>query len=160
MIEILPTVISETPTDDQVYETTRRLLRMEQAHCPVTHRFAPGIYTREVFMPAGTFAIGFKHRTEHLNVMSKGRMLLLIDGQRLEVSAPYVMKSRAGLQKFAHVLEDTLWMTIHPTAGMEHCGEDVDKLEAVLLFPSQALDDHKQELKLLEFPATPSKEEK
>src|SRR3990167_5411984 len=33
-------------------------LKKEQVECPVYHRFGPGIYIREVHIPAGTFAIG------------------------------------------------------------------------------------------------------
>src|SRR5690242_10473496 len=57
-----------------------QLLSEPQLPAPVTHHFAPGVYMREIFMPAGAFVIGHEHRTEHLNVILTGRASVMMDG--------------------------------------------------------------------------------
>ena len=54
-------------------------LKEEQIDCPVIHSFSPGIYTREVHLPAGIFAIGHHQKKEHLNIFLKGKVTMLND---------------------------------------------------------------------------------
>ncbi len=106
--------------------------RFNLIECPVTHYFAPGIYMRELFMPAGSIIIGKIHRTEHLNIVEKGRLHLLNeDGTVEEIIAPKTFVSKAGVQKAARVYEDTVWKTVHPTDET-----DIATLEALLTEPS------------------------
>jgi hypothetical protein len=56
-----------------------RLLEESQVDVPLVHRFAPGVYLREVAMrvPVGEkflFVIGHKHKTEHFNIVLSGRV--------------------------------------------------------------------------------------
>jgi len=88
----------------------------EQPEMPVTHRFSPGIYCREIFMPAlpgGTIVIGHKHKTRHQNIVLTGRALVTIDGVCTEIVAPSVFESDAGAQKALLILEDMRWITVH-----------------------------------------------
>ena len=41
---------------------------------PVTHRFTPGLYSREIFMPKGTFVTSKIHKTEHPLVILSGAL--------------------------------------------------------------------------------------
>jgi hypothetical protein len=91
------------------------LLNLPQAATPVTHHFAPGVYVREIFMPAGTFVIGHCHRTEHLNVILAGRVAVMMDGLVHHLAAPCVLPSGAGVRKLLYIEEDCRWATIHPT---------------------------------------------
>ena len=83
--------------------------------CPTTNHFAPGVYVREIFMPAGAFVVGHKHKTEHLNVMLTGRARVLMNGAVHELAAPFTFRSGAGVRKVLFILEDCTWQTIHPT---------------------------------------------
>lgn len=107
------------------------LLQCEQVECPLVHRFAPGVYLREIFMPAGSFVLGHEHVTGHFNVILSGRARVLIDGKVREIQAPFTFKSEPGIRKALYVLEDMIWQTIHPTDET-----DVEKLEAMLVKPS------------------------
>jgi hypothetical protein len=91
------------------------LAELPQTECPVVNRFAPGIYARELLMPAGNLVIGAEHRTAHLNIMLTGRATLLVNGVAREVVAPFICKSEPGVMKVAIVHEDCRWLTIHPT---------------------------------------------
>lgn len=87
-----------------------------QIECPLTHRFAPGIYLREIFMPADTIVIGKLHLTEHFNVLLKGSCMIVHDnGKREILTAPHSFVSKPGVQKVLYILEDMIWQTIHAT---------------------------------------------
>jgi hypothetical protein len=100
---------------------------VEPADCPVTHHFGPGVYIRECFMPAGTLVVGHAHRQASLNVMLKGRMVLLIEGAVTVVEAPYMTISPPG-RKAAYVLEDAVWQNIFATEE-----QDLDRLEGMFI---------------------------
>lgn len=103
-----------------------------QVECPLVHRFAPGVYLREIFMPAGSIVIGKIHKTRHFNVVLKGRCHLVSeDGSVVELVAPCTFVSDAGVQKVLYIDEDTVWQTVHPTSET-----DLDKLDAELIEPA------------------------
>lgn len=115
----------------------RQFLGQPQADCPVTHRFGPGVYIREVHMPAGAFIIGHRHKTTHLNVMLTGRLgLLNDDGTETEMVAPRTFVAQPG-RKAAYIYEDVIWQNIHATDET-----DVAKLEDTFLDKSPAFLDH------------------
>lgn len=116
-----------------------QLLKLPQVECPVVHRFAPGVYLREIHMPAGTMVIGHKHKTEHLNIILQGRCRVIIDGAVVEIEAPHTFISQAGAQKVLNVLEDTIWQTVHPTDET-----DVQTLESMLVEPSESKLTHEE----------------
>ena len=83
--------------------------------CPVVNYFAPGVYAREITIPAGTLATGKIHLTACLNIISKGRMIVATEEGQREISAPCTFISPAGTKRAGMALEDTVWTTIHPT---------------------------------------------
>ena len=53
------------------------LRAMPQVDCKEKHYFGPGLYVREVTMPAGSVIVGKPHKTEHLCVMLQCRMKIV-----------------------------------------------------------------------------------
>lgn len=103
-------------------------LAMPQVDCPVRHHFAPGLYVRELQMPAGTFAIGHRHKFAHLNILMEGKVLVLNDdGTTRELAAPAMFIGEPG-RKVGVVLENMTWLNIYATDE-----RDVATLEATLL---------------------------
>ena len=83
---------------------------------PVVHRFTPGLYIREIFMPAGAVLTSKIHRTEHPYVVSKGVVCVYSDNDGPTIIvAPYTGITKPGTRRFLVVLEDTIWTTFHPT---------------------------------------------
>lgn len=120
-------------TNEAIEEAEGRLLEQIdplEIECPLVHRFAPGVYMREVTMPAGTYVIGHEHLTEHGNVVLSGRALVSMNGEVAEVVAPQVFTSPAGLRKILIILEEMRFMTIHPNPADER---DIDTLEAIFV---------------------------
>jgi hypothetical protein len=105
-------------------EIESRMLTLPQANCPVFHYFAPGLYVRELHMQAGTLAIGHKQKFPHLNILIKGKILMLESGGvQKEYAAPMTFMGMPG-RKVGYVLEDIIWQNIYPTDET-----DIEKLE-------------------------------
>ena len=86
------------------------------AACPVQHHFAPGAYGREMTIPAGLVVVGKIHKHAHINVISKGRAQVFTEQDGvLELAAPCTFVSSPGTKRVVHVLEETVWTTVHVT---------------------------------------------
>ena len=86
------------------------------ASCPVKHHFAPGSYGREMTLPAGMVVVGKIHKHAHINVISKGRVQVFTEQDGvLELAAPCTFVSSPGTKRVVHVLEETVWTTVHVT---------------------------------------------
>lgn len=117
---------------EQVSRLEEHMLALPQAECPVVHHFGPGIYVREVTLPAGTLAIGHAQRFEHLNIMLTGAVAILKDDGTTEVlRAPMIFVGKPG-RKVGFVLETCVWQNVYATEE-----RDIDKLEAMFLDKSE-----------------------
>jgi hypothetical protein len=86
------------------------------AECPVTHRFAPGLYIREIFIPAGTLLTSALHKTEHPFVLAMGRIAVISETEgRVLYHAPHVGITPAGTRRALYAETDVVWVTIHKT---------------------------------------------
>lgn len=110
--------------------------KLELVDPPVTHRFVPGMYCREIFMKAGTLIVSKIHLTEHIYVVTKGRVSVYIpDVGVQEISAPYTGITKPGTRRVLCIHEDTTWLTFHPTVEGETCEADLGKIEARIIDP-------------------------
>lgn len=108
------------------------MLQMPQVNCPVVHHFGPGIAIREVFMPAGTLAIGHKQKFEHLNIMLRGKVMVVgEDGMMHTLSAPLIFVGKPG-RKIGYVLEDMIWQNVYATDL-----KNADEVEAFFIEKSE-----------------------
>ena len=100
------------PLDDTVSHHTEEM----QDLMPVTHKLENGLYTREVFMPAGMLVVSFIHKQNHPSFFMEGEMSLLMDsGEVKRVKAPMVVHTEAGTQRVAVIHEDTRWACVYRT---------------------------------------------
>jgi len=113
------------------------MLHPEQKPLPVKHYFSNGVYCRELFIPAGMMLTGKIHKTEHISIMLKGRMMVLKDGEPVEVVGPMTEVVKPGIKRVGVAIEDTTWITVHQTDET-----DVDKLEDMLVTTDYAEVEH------------------
>lgn len=99
--------------------------------CPLVHHFAPGLYAREIFIPAGILIIGKIHRHAHVNTISKGKCVVATEFGLQELEAPKSFISKPGVKRAVLALEDTIWTTYHPTEET-----DLDKIEEYVIAPT------------------------
>jgi quercetin dioxygenase-like cupin family protein len=92
-----------------------------------SHHFAPGVYAREYFIPKGSVVIGKIHKTEHFNIVCKGKCSVSTEDGPLVFEGPCVFVSRPGVKKAVYAFEDTTWITIHVTeeTDLERIEEEV-----------------------------------
>lgn len=141
---VMPKVTFSLDRSSQVDLLEREFLKLPQVNCPVVHRFGPGIYIREVTVPAGSYAIGHAQRFEHMNVFLKGRVTVINDdGSKTELVAPMTFVGKPG-RKIGYVHEDMVWQNIYATTET-----DIATLEATYLDKSDGWQAHHASIPLL-----------
>jgi hypothetical protein len=129
----------------KIEQVESHLLDLPQVECPVVHHFGPGIYIREVTLPAGTLAIGHAQRFEHLNIMLTGAVVMVgDDGKTKVLRAPMIFVGKPG-RKLGYVLETCIWQNVYATEE-----RDIDKLESMFLDKSSTWQAHAEAAKQLE----------
>lgn len=118
---------------NQVALLEKEFLNHDQAQCHVVHKFGPGIYIRELIVPADTYLIGHIQKMPHMNLLVKGRVSVMNDdGSFTELVAPMSFAGSPG-RKVGYVHEDMVWQNIYATSE-----RDVENLEEMLLDKSEA----------------------
>lgn len=108
------------------------LAQMPQVDCPVVHRFTPGLYIREITMPAGTLITSAVHKTQHPFVISKGRIRVVSETEgAVEYVAPYCGVTMPGTRRMLLAIEETVWTTFH-VIKPEEAG-DVERIASRIL---------------------------
>lgn len=120
-------------TDQQLDCLERELLRdLPAVEFKVEHRFTPGLYGREIFMPAGSLLTSKVHKTRHQYAILTGVARVFIDGKGVEeLRAPHVGITEPGTRRLLYIVEDCRWITFHPIEADED--GDVDKIEARII---------------------------
>lgn len=131
-------------SEQKIQTVEKEFLKQEQVDCPVVHRFGPGIYIREVTLPAGCFSIGHYQKTEHLNIMLAGKVIMVKDdGTHVELEAPQTFVSKPG-RKIGYIIDTVVWQNVYATDET-----DVEKLEEMFLEKSITWKEHQEAEKLL-----------
>jgi hypothetical protein len=100
---------------DRLRDMEHLMVNMPQAPCPVVHTFHDGVYMRQVFMPAGTVAIGHHQRFEHINILVQGAVQVRNDDGSLTVlEAPLTFIGQPG-RKVGLILSDLVWINVYKT---------------------------------------------
>lgn len=126
-----PTSVNIAPVSamrEKVERLEASMMGMPQAHCPVRHYFAPGLYAREMSIAAGVTVTGAIHKTENLIAVTMGRLLMVTEDGAKEVCAGDVLICPAGRKNAVTALEDSRWVNFMANPGNE---TDTDKLVEV-----------------------------
>jgi hypothetical protein len=110
----------------------------EPVDLPLNHMFTKatpgacgGMYTREIFMPAGAWVVSHIHRTAHPFVVLSGIALVWTREKGVEtLTGGHLGFTAPGTQRILYIVEDTVWATFHATDLQE-----VKAIEGVLLEP-------------------------
>lgn len=118
------------PSRLQIERLEGHLAAMPQVEIPPVHRFADGLYAREITIPADTLMTGKVHLHEHVSIMLSGDMTVLTEGGIKRVQGPQVFISPAGTKRVGYAHSETRWVTVHVNADN---GQDVGQIETRLV---------------------------
>jgi hypothetical protein len=119
---------------DGVVESTLEDCTLKHYFAPIDDKYGCGTYAREMLIPKGTLIIGKIHRHQHLNFISKGKVIVYTEFGEKHLEAPCTFVSEVGLKRAVYAQEDTLWTTVHLTA---HTGEEnLTKIEEEVIAPT------------------------
>lgn len=138
--------IGRSVSREFILDFERELLKREQVEMPVTHYFAPGMYVRSLFIPAGVCLTGAIHRHAHLNIIAQGDISVLTEDGVQRFQAPRVLLSSVGIKRVGYTHSDTTWITCHTNPTDE---SDIKKLEAMYVTNDYAQLE-RDEVKILE----------
>lgn len=122
-----------TPTSkhDALNDLEVALAQLPPVELPVTHQFTPGIYVRQIEIPAGTMLTSMTHLTEHPFVLSQGMIKVTSDNEgSVTYQAPYTGITKPGTRRALHAITDVIWTTFHATEET-----DVEKICEQILAP-------------------------
>jgi hypothetical protein len=136
------------PTREQIDCIEKFILGCPQVETPTQHYFSPGIYAREMFIPAGTVLTGAVHKTTHL-VQFDGDITVLTDGGMRRLTGRHTFVSQAGAKRVGYAHADT-WCTGFFATDKTDIEELENELveDAHLLQSRRVVLEHTHELKL------------
>ena len=83
--------------------------------CRITHYHAPGLYAREMWMPEDCLITGKIHLTEHICILSKGKVTVANGGDSTTYEAPATIISPVGSKRAIYAHEESVWTNFHAT---------------------------------------------
>ena len=103
-------VIGYKNPDDPINLLEIESIEMPPVACPVTHKFTPNLYTREIFMPKGTLVTSLMHLTTHPFFILQGDVSVWSHDMPIQrYKAPYSGITKAGTRRVLYTHEDTIW---------------------------------------------------
>ena len=116
----------------KIEKLANSMMGLPQPDFKFRHYFSPGIYAREITIPAGVVLIGAKHRVQNMAILTKGTLQLVTDTGTVIVKAgDPPINCRAGRENAAMALEEAVWTNFFPNPTDE---TDIDKLVEALAF--------------------------
>ena len=114
------------------------LLQHPETHVPVVsvNHHSDGILAREMFMEEGCYYVGKEHSERHLNILLSGRLTVWTVHGRMNLVAPAIFESMAGVKKVGYAHTACRYLTVHPNPSNER-NEDI--LEGMFIRPEEQM---------------------
>ncbi len=115
-----------------VEATEAFMFSLPQVTAEPVHRFAPGLYCRQLTMPADTIWMSKTHKHEHFAFIMSGSCTVISEAGRETFFAPFMMKTQAGTKRFLLIHEECTWITVHSVPPEINQVEHVEQIEDYL----------------------------
>src|ERR1700677_203705 len=137
----------ENLIDDKIDELESYMMYYPAVNCPLTHTFTPGLYTRTIFMPAGTLITSLIHKTEHQFIISAGVGLVAMkEGEWKRLAGSHIVITKPGTRRILYIEADCLWTTCHATDVQPENETEESVLKAVELITDRIIEVHENKL--------------
>jgi len=128
--------MDELITKDAIGELKMVMETLPAVSCPLKHDFTPGMYIREITMPAGTCVISKQHLTTHPYVILEGVLAVYnTEDHFLGYLYPGIRGvTKPGTVRLLKIIETTRWVTFHALdfiTGEENGWDEVKKQDLV-----------------------------
>lgn len=146
--EMVSEITAPTPSelakaDEVVNRLEKQIAQLPPVEMPVVHRFTHGpdgkvnLYTRQIFMPAGTILTSKIHKTEHQYIVSQGSAAVRDnDGAWTMINAPYHGITQPGTRRALFIVADCIWTTMHVVDT-----DNLEEIEKKLIEPFNSLEE-------------------
>jgi hypothetical protein len=106
---IIPQAATPVILHERIMQFERFLRTLPQIEIPVEHFFAPGVYVRQIRIPAGAFLTGSVYKEPHIHTILQGRMEVATENGVVQVKGPYTFVALPGFKRAGYAYEDTIW---------------------------------------------------
>ncbi len=129
VLDIIEPIVAEKTANERIDAVELALTEFEPVECPLTHVFTPGIYTRQIFMPAGSLITSKIHKTRHPFFVLQGKVSVYTekDGEII-IEAPYSGITEPGTRRVLFIWEDCIWTTVHANPDNETVEQIEDRI--------------------------------
>lgn len=127
--------LEKTDLTNKALDEMERLIKdnLQSCNFEVKHIFTKGMYSRAIFMPAGSLLTSKIHLTEHQYIISIGRAIVYENDGTHEVCGPYHGVTKPNTRRALYILEDTIWTTFHPIDFIEEKDYTEEEVADILL---------------------------
>lgn len=92
--------------------------QLQFVEAELKHTFTPGLYSRQITMPAGTVVVSEIHKTEHQYVVLDGVCEVWTEAEGwVLIKAPFSGITKPGTRRVLKIHLPTVWQTFHPTTA-------------------------------------------
>lgn len=137
----------EIPLSDKIDELESAMMGCDPVDCPLNHKFLPGIYIREILMPAGSLVTSMIHKTTHPYFVLQGKVSVISEnfGEQY-IEAPFTGTTLPNTRRVLYIIENCVWITVHPTSIQPKDDSPEALMEAVALIEDEILDNRENPL--------------
>jgi quercetin dioxygenase-like cupin family protein len=122
----------KTPTLGQIHALQELVGSVEQTANEPIHRFADGMYVRELTINAGDVVVGKMHKHEHPVMLIKGSATVWTEKEVVRITAPQVWISQPGVKRVVMAHDECVFVTVHLNGDN---GQDMDAIESFHIVP-------------------------
>jgi hypothetical protein len=109
-------------------------MKDRQVELPVKHYHIPGVYIRELPIPAGVTLTGLIHKTEHYCILSKGAVSVYTEDGMKFLTAGAIVHSMPGMKRVLYAHEDSIWVNVHSNPDNIQDPEIIEQFYTVKTF--------------------------
>lgn len=126
---------------DKIDELEAAMMEYEPVDCKLNHKFFPGMYVREILMPAGSLVTSMIHKTTHPYFVMQGKVSVISEnfGEQY-IQAPFTGTTLPNTRRVLYIHENCAWITCHPTNIQPKDDSPEALMEAVALIEDEILE--------------------
>jgi len=119
---------------------------LEEDPFPLVHKFADGMYIRQLTVPPQTLTVTKIHKQTHPFFLLKGTISILTEEGVKKFTAPYSGITKAGTKRIIWHHDEVVFITVHSTQEI-----DLDKIEDEIIAKDFDEIDELEKSKLYQF---------